>query len=158
MQYLNIIFAFAAVVSAIDIVALLESHCDDTVAHTWLNVQPNQCVRSSRKSAFLFKNIPTNWKIITRSYSSLNCNGNTLVNQFHSNEKTSVCHGSDESWNIPYQSAGYSFNDLKRSDLNNVAEQECRKPDLLTLDDGQTYNITGLEDDIVEVMVSQSPR
>jgi hypothetical protein len=155
MQYLNIVLALAAAVSAIDIQGHAESHCRDARV-IWRNVQANSCQSNGGVfAAFSFNSIPTNWKIVTRSYTSTTCAGNKLVNQFDSNGRDWVCHGADANYQIQYSGAGYSFiNNKKRSDVDNVAGQECQKPDLLTLNDGQTYTITGVQDEIVQEMVS----
>lgn len=154
MKYLVTILALAATVMAIDISIIDDAHCDGPPMATWKNVKPDKCLSYHMGDAFAFDNIPTNWAIITKAYSKRGCADNTLVNQFHSNERERVCIG--WAWpNFGYLGAGYSFNDqVKRSDSSVIGEKRCQKPDLLHLQDGQTYNITGLEDDVVELMVS----
>jgi hypothetical protein len=154
MKYLATIFALSAAISAIDISIIDDSHCDGPPMATWKSVQPDTCLSYHRPGAYAFDSVPTNWAIITRAYKKQGCPGNSLANQFHSNGKDRVCIG--WSWpNSGYNGAGYSFNDqTKRSESSVVREKRCIKPDLLHLQDGQTYNSTGLEDDVVELMVS----
>lgn len=127
---------------------------------TWRNVQPNRCVSGGqlRYTAFSFSSIPTDWAIITRSYKSNTCAGGELANQFHSNGRDWICHGADRYYGIAYKGASYIFNNVKRSDPDEIDGQDCQKPDLVTLQDGQIYTITGVEDEIVQEMVSQPSR
>jgi hypothetical protein len=160
MHYLNTILILATAVSAIDIHGHNEEHCNGEVMTTWSNVQADRCVSGGQLTytAFSFSSIPTNWAIITRSYKSNTCAGGELANQFHSNGRDWVCHGADRYYGIRYKGAGYSFNNVKRTGADGAVEQECQKPDLLTLKDGRKYNIAGVQDEVVHEMVGQTSR
>jgi hypothetical protein len=156
MQYLNNILALAAVASAIDLQGHLEPHCRDGATVTWQNIQPNQChSKGGYFHAISFNAIPRDWRIITRGYDVPSCPSNHLRNQFNSDGKDWICHG-DTLSRGSYGAGSYSFANKKRSGPNDVESQECRKPDLLTLKDGQSYTLGGVPDEIVQAMVSQS--
>jgi hypothetical protein len=60
MQYLQIILALGAAVSAVDIQAHTESHCRaNGQTLTWQNVDPNTCTSSGgTHAAFSFSAVP----------------------------------------------------------------------------------------------------
>jgi hypothetical protein len=155
MQYLSNVLALAAVVSAIDLQGHLESHCRDGATVTWQNIQPNQChSKGGYFHAVSFNAIPRDWRILTRGYRDFSCSSNYLKFQANSNGKDWICLGDDYN-RFAYGSGSYSFVNKKESEADNVESQECRKPDLLTLNDGQSYTLGGVPDEIVQAMVSQ---
>ncbi|CAN9117212.1 unnamed protein product [Alternaria alternata] len=151
MQYLNIILALTAAVSAIDIRAHNESHCKG-VTSTYKNAQPDRCYAGGGVSyAWSFVAIPTNWKLSTRSHQGGNCK--ELVHTFNSNGKDSVCHGAPVN-NVLYTGAGYGFINKKRSENIALDSEDCVwKPDLLTLEDGTTYTLTDVEEETAKIIV-----
>ena len=111
--------------------------------------------------AMSFNAIPTTWHLVTRTYRALNCPANQKLNDFHSDGRASVCHGSPDG-SVQYRGAGYSFVNKKRAENSNSNDQEnissndqdCVGPDLVHLIDGQNYTVTNVEDKIVQEMVS----
>jgi hypothetical protein len=54
-----------------------------------------------------------------------------------------------------FTGAKWTFASKKRNAETAVgAEQECAKPNVLTLDDGQQYNITSLDDGLLEELMA----
>jgi hypothetical protein len=84
-----------------------------------------------------------------------------MLNHLHSDERTSVCHGSPKG-NVYYRGADYSFEDKKTSEMTNSLDQEdtnsndqdCIVPDPVQLIDERNYTVTNVEDTIVQDMVS----
>lgn len=111
--------------------------------------------------AMKFNAIPSTWHLVTRSYGALNCPSNRKLNEFHSDGRTWVCHGSPNG-DVQYRGAGYSFVNKKRSENTNSdalegirsIDQDCVGPDLVHLIDGRNYTVTNVEDNIVQEMVS----
>ena len=52
-----------------------------------------------------------------------------------------------------YTGAGYGFNGKKRSEGVASDGKDCVKPDLLTMVDGQTYALQGIDDAELDTMV-----
>lgn len=52
--------------------------------------------------------------------------------------------------NVEYTGAGYGFNGKKRSMASD--SQDCAKPDLLTMKDGPTYALSGMDDTTLDTM------
>jgi hypothetical protein len=149
MRYLHIL-ALTAAVSAIDISAHSESHCGGNKV-TWKNVGPDTCYASGGISwAYSFGAIPRDWNIQTRIYKDGKCNREDWTAR--SNGKDYVCMGADVN-NQFYTGAGYGFNGRKRS--ANIASEieDCVKPDLLTMMDGQTYALSGIDDATMKIIV-----
>jgi hypothetical protein len=166
MQYRIVLHAFAAAAYAIDIKVYSDilrfSHCEGQKLISWIALIANTCYSTSTGIyAMQFVAIPTNWHIITRSYGALSCPSNTMINQFHSDGRDSVCHGSPKGVVI-YRVAGYSFENKKRSETTNGLDQEvanssnedCVGPDLVHLVDGRDYAVTNIKDSIVKEMAS----
>jgi hypothetical protein len=158
MQYLSISLALAAAASAIDIRAYHDiprfSHCEGQYLVSWLGVAANTCYSTSTSMyAMKFDAIPSTWHLVTRSYGALNCPSNQKLNEFHSDGRTWVCHGSPDG-SVQYRGAGYSFVNKKRSDDANSNDQDCVGPDLVHLIDGRNYTVTNVEAKIVQEMVS----
>jgi hypothetical protein len=55
--------------------------------------------------------------------------------------------------NVLYTGAGYGFNGKKRSEGVSSEAQDCVKPDLLTMVDGQTYALEGADEAELKTMV-----
>lgn len=166
MRYQSILLAFAAVASAIDIRAYNDiprfSHCEGVVLISWLGVAPDTCYSTSTSMyAMKFDAIPSTWHLVTRSYGALSCPSNQMLNEFHSDGRTWVCHGSPNG-GVQYRGAGYSFVNKKRSEDANSGTLEtieskdrgCVGPDLVHLADGRNYTVTNVEANIVQEMVS----
>ncbi|KAL1591839.1 hypothetical protein SLS59_010017 [Nothophoma quercina] len=99
-----------------------------------------------------FNAIPTTWHLVTRTYGALSCPANQKLNDFHSDGRASVCHGSPDG-SVQYRGAGYSFVNKKRAENTNSNDQDCVGPDLVHLIDGHNYTVTNVEDKIVQEMV-----
>lgn len=54
---------------------------------------------------------------------------------------------------VSYTGAGYGFNGKKRSESVASDSKDCVQPDLLTMKDGPTYALTGLDDATWKAMV-----
>ncbi|KAF2742257.1 hypothetical protein M011DRAFT_391774, partial [Sporormia fimetaria CBS 119925] len=135
----------AAAVSAIDISGHSESHCGGRRV-TWTNVGPDTCYgwpSGAIAYAFSFGAIPTNWRIQTRIYKEGGCRREAWV--AYSNGRDYVCMGSGVNDQL-YTGAGYGFNARKRSEGTASESEDCVKPDLLLMEDGQTYTLSGLDD------------
>jgi hypothetical protein len=146
MRYLSIL-ALTAAVSAIDITGHYESHCGGN-AFTWKNANPDTCY-SSVVYAYSFRAIPRDWRIQTRVYKDV-CNREDWTDRSNGNDY--VCMGSPSN-SQTYTGAGYGFNGRKRSrDIASDGE-DCVKPDLLTIKDGHTYAISGIDDMTLKTMV-----
>jgi hypothetical protein len=150
-------FLLAMSVLAIDISGNVEFHCRGNRNIVWTNVEPNRCYGTGYDNqAMEFVAIPTDWSTTTRSYKMQNCNPSSIVHQFHSNGNRNVCHGANSDYGIAFRGAGYSFNPTeKRSNVmvERADNLECIKPDLLLLNDGSTYTVVGLDNEIVQVLV-----
>ena len=149
MRYLHILASTAAV-SAIDISGHSESHCGGNKV-TWTNVGPDTCYATGGISfAFSFGAIPTNWNIQTRIYKDGRCKREDWTAR--SNGRNWVCMGAGENSQL-YTGAGYGFNARKRSANIASDSEDCVKPDLLTMTDGQTYALSGLDDATLKTIV-----
>jgi hypothetical protein len=150
MQYLTIL-ALTAAVSAIDIRGHSESHCGGNSV-TWYNANADTCYATGGiQYAFSFAAIPTNWAIQTRIYLEGNCNKESWTAR--SNGRDYVCMGAEVN-NWLYTGAGYGFNGKKRSEGVSSDGRDCVKPDLLTMVDGQTYALEGIDETELKTMVS----
>ena len=155
MRFSSIILGLAAVASAVDIRFFSGSKCGGGALVQCGNQPPNKCCQNSYKvnSVGVYA-IPSNWKLVTRSYRNGNsCASGDKVHEFNSNGATWVCHGTQGIFNGDYRGAGYSFLNKRRA-TDTSDDQECAKPDTLFLEDGQKYNIAGLGDAETEEMVS----
>jgi hypothetical protein len=149
MRYLSIL-ALTAAVSAIDIRGHSESHCGGSTI-SWTNASPDTCYAGGGICyAFSFVAIPTNWKIQTRIYKNGRCNKEDWT--ANSNGRDNVCMGAPQNSEL-YTGAGYGFNGKKRSEGIASDSEECAKPDLLTMQDGHTYTLSGLDDATMKTMV-----
>lgn len=160
MQLITSILALATVASAIDMLGHGDRHCNDWQEPTpnarWIGINPDRCYGTSEAlDGISFRAIPKNWRIRTRGFREDGCHN--LNNEFSSDGRDTVCHGSGDG-NLPYRSGAYSFVNKKRStdssDLTTDPTQDCLGPDILSLKDGQEYVVTGLADDIFSQMVS----
>ena len=150
MHYLNIL-AFTAAASAIDIRGHDESHCRGNYV-TWINAQPDTCYgnRGGISWAWSFAAIPTNWDIQTRVYEGGLCSRESWTAR--SLGRGEICMGAEVN-NRAYSGAGYSFNGKKSSEGVSPDAKDCVMPDLLTLEDGQTYALKGIDEAEVNTMV-----
>jgi hypothetical protein len=149
MRYLSILVLTSAV-SAIDIRGHGESHCGGSEV-IWRNANPDTCYATGGISwAFSFGAIPRDWRIQTRIYKNGNCNTEDWTDR--SNGRDYVCMGGAVN-NNDYTGAGYGFNGRKRSEGIAFGNEECVKPDLLTIKDGQTYALSGVDDATMKTMV-----
>jgi hypothetical protein len=150
MRYLNVL-ALTAAVSAIDIRGHSESHCGGNIV-TWSNAKPDTCYgyTGGISFAFSFVTIPTNWAIQTRVYEGGQCSRESWTAR--SNGRDNVCMGAPVN-NVLYSGGGYGFNGKKRSEGVDSDAKDCVKPDLLTMVDGQTYALQGIDDAELETMV-----
>jgi hypothetical protein len=152
MHYSSIILGLAAAAAAIDIRHYdNESHCNGGVWMQCTNIAANTCCSGSnahRTASIGFSAIPSNWKVVTRSYDhvSLTCSGDRLLHEFNSNGATSTCHGAPNA-GATYGGGGYSFINGKRG-----AAASCVKPDTL-VKDGQKYAISDLDEDTLAQLV-----
>jgi hypothetical protein len=160
MHYTYIVLGLVAAASAVDIRLYdNESHCNGGVWTSCTNIAANTCCQGSnshRTTAINFIAIPSNWRLVTRSYTSLNCDRNSLSHEFFSNGATSVCHGGGwvANW---YGGGGYSFVSKKRTeeDSCDAIGGSCarsQKPDIL-VKDGQKYAIADLDEATLEQLV-----
>jgi hypothetical protein len=149
MRYLSIL-GLTVAVSAIDIRGHSESHCGGS-AVIWRNANPDTCYAHGGTSyAFSFGAIPGDWRIQTRIYKDGNCNREDWTDR--SNGRDYVCMGAAVN-NEFYTGAGYGFNGRKRSEGITSDTEDCVKPDLLTMKDGQTYALSGIDDAAMKTMV-----
>ena len=150
MRYLNVL-ALTAAVSAIDIRGHSESHCGGNIV-TWTNAQPDRCYGYTNgiSYAFSFVAIPTNWAIQTRVYEGGQCSREAWTAR--SLGRDNICMGAEVN-NRLYTGAGYGFNGKKRSEGVASDGKDCVKPDLLTMVDGQTYALQGIDDAELDTMV-----
>lgn len=151
MKHLNTILAITAVISAIDIRCHVKEHCRCSVL-SWVNAAPDKCYASGSVCwAMQFVAIPKNWRLSTRSHKNDGCKD--IVHVFNSNGRDSVCHDAPEK-RVAYTGASYSFINKKRSkDVVAFDDQDCVKPDFLTIENGPTYTLAGLDDETVKIMV-----
>jgi hypothetical protein len=147
MLYISIL-ALTATVSAIDIRGHFESHCSGN-SFTWTNANPDTCYNGVFY-AFSFLAIPRDWRIQTRVYKDGGCNREDWTARSHGNDY--VCMGADTN-SQTYSGAGYGFNGRKRSGGIASDGEDCVKPDLLTIEDGHTYAISGIDDATLKTMV-----
>jgi hypothetical protein len=151
MRHFNIL-ALTAAVSTIDIRGHSESHCGGNTV-TWTNANPDTCYATGGVSwAYSFAAIPTNWKLQTRIYVNGGCNTQSWT--ANSSGRDYVCMGAPVN-NVQYTGAGYGFNgSKKRSESIGPDSQECGKPDSLTMKDGPTYALSGIDDATLKIMVN----
>jgi hypothetical protein len=151
MRYFSIL-ALTAAVSAIDIRGHSESHCGGNII-TWTNANPDTCYglgATGSSFAMSFRAIPTDWRIQTRIYDGGRCNRESWTDR--SNGRDYVCMGSAVN-NQAYTGAGYGFNGRKRSEGVASDSKDCVLPDLLTMEDGQNYTLSGTDDATMKAMV-----
>lgn len=105
----------------------------------------------------VFAAMPTNWKLMTRSYKG-DDRCRIKVYEWPSDGRAEICHGMNAAPFRQYHAGGYSFINNKRgeAEICEALGGSCSKtvrPDTMYLKDGQRYAITGVSDGVIEQMV-----
>lgn len=160
MHSTTAVLGLIAAVSAIDIHLHNQRNCEGKAAVTCFNVNPNTCcgIMPIEFWSINFLAVPGDWNLDTRAHRGGYC-GEVKDG---ARKRGDVCLLN----NGPFSGGGYSFANKKRSGgalFERAAEtcstSECagyQAPDLLTLEDGTTMNIKGLEESKVVELIKLS--
>ncbi|KAF7531060.1 hypothetical protein G7054_g9229 [Neopestalotiopsis clavispora] len=158
MQISHILVGLVATVSAVDIYGYRSNEkCagGDYIVATGVN--PDSCSVSASGNVYRsisIRAIPTNWNIIGRAFTGGGCKNLKFAAQ--SSGRTDICLGGDN-----YSGGNYGFATKKRSV---AAGETCaatggcvaKRGDLMVFENGPKYNMTSLDDDLYNELVSTS--
>ncbi|KAJ4986537.1 hypothetical protein SVAN01_07973 [Stagonosporopsis vannaccii] len=155
MRYSSISLVLAATVSAIDIRLFDHKDCGGS----WIgctNINPNVCCHTGRERhlSVSWEPVPRDWSIMTQVYWVNGCDGDSKdvrrygLTRYCMTEQITVT-GGRYYFYTPNSPGPFA------RDLSTGEEQACisQKPDVLALGDGQRYNISQLEDSMLEPLV-----
>jgi hypothetical protein len=126
------------------------------------NIASDTCCHggSSWASSIGFAAMPSDWKLVTRSYKG-NDRCQVLVYALNANGAKDMCHGMGDAPFRQYHGGGYSFINTKR-DMTDTCDglggacSKSVKPDTMYLQDGQKYAITHIGEDVLDQLVRRS--
>lgn len=160
-----LVASFTATVYAIDAIALggdFAITCSNAAGRTGkacLGLQPNQCCNLENQYSVrtvLIDSIPRGWHIKAAAYKGANCNG--VMHAKETNTATRLCLGGEYGMTTGWRRARYHFVNKKRSVNSEEGDddKECEQvqPNAYLLGDGSKYNITGLDPDKLQDLVS----
>lgn len=161
MLFTPAFLSLVAGASAIDIWLNIDSHnCTGTNRIRCQGINPNKCCSISGQGGSPFRSmefayIPSSWDIEMRGYVGSQCGQRRLSRA--SNGATRVCFDKG-----PFSGAGYGFiNRFLAGRDDEESTNECTgmaKPDILAFDNSVQYNITEMEDALLNEMVSLQER
>lgn len=159
MHYITPLLAllfFTAFASAIEIRAYYGTTCK--YKHFWwTNAEPDICHTlwnaSTGMGSYSFVFVPKDWRLSTRSHDGGGCKNTVMVVETGGNDW--VCHGDRDHNTWDYTDGGYSFMNSKRDQAVAANDtRDCRGPDGMVFDDGETYHFKGADEATVQNMVS----
>lgn len=159
MHYITPLLAllfFTAFASAIEIRTYYGTTCK--YKHFWwTNAEPDICHTlwnaSTGMGSYSFVFVPKDWRLSTRSHDGGGCKNTVMVVETGGNDW--VCHGDRDHNTWDYTGGGYSFMNSKRDQAVAANDtRDCRGPDGMVVDDGETYHFKGADEATVQNMVS----
>ena len=152
MKSLHLLPALVAAVAAVDVRIWPQTGCSGSYHVICTNLNPNICCAATPNDNWdwhsaAFYGINPNWNINYRAHGGGNCNRLVLSQTVNFGTFWCLGEGNDV---ITVSGAGYSFVGKKRTVGDESQTEACQRVDILVLEDGSKYNLTGLDDGAFE--------
>ncbi|KAK4198514.1 hypothetical protein QBC40DRAFT_256027 [Triangularia verruculosa] len=158
MKYTTALLALVASASAIDLYLHGNNDCGGSELRC-NNRNPNTCCGTNASTPYrsvAVRGIPSGWSLQGRGYDQGNCNRLQTISG--NNGNLWICNRSN---NFFYTGVGYNFVSRKRNGVDvpvgvvaKDVKEECQRPDALVLEDGTEYDLTSLNEENFDSLVT----